>query len=407
MSGLEPLKIQLTSSYPRSPDDSASIFLRYLARALAQRGLRIQVLTPADQATGTTEDEGIQVIRFAYLPRRFRRLAYGSGMLPNLRSNRLLWLAVPFYLAGMSWKLILLTLRLRPDIVHAHWILPQGLVAAFAGRLIGVPTLISAHGGDAFAFRRGLGALLKHIALRLSTAWTANTQATARAAAAGAALRTAHVVPMGVSVAQFSAGCGTALRAEYQDGSVVLFVGRLVSKKGVDVLLNAFAQINSHSRARIQLWIVGEGDCRGALERLAAERGLSNQITFWGRIANQKLPDFYAAADVFVAPSVVTESGDTEGQGVVFLEAFSARVPVIATDVGGIGEIVRHDDTGWLVPPRNPELLARAIEQMLDDRGLARRLTENAFHLVKEHFDWPIIAGRFETLYRELAHNRV
>src|SRR5574342_348415 len=145
----------LTSSYPRSDEDIASGFLRHLANHLSDRGIDIRVLAPADQQRGRTVEKKVTVYRFQYFPRSLQTLAYGSGMLPNLRRRPWLWIQVPFFLASLTYSLLRLIRRDRPDLIHAHWILPQGLIAVFAKSFHGVPVIVTAHGTDAFGLQSG------------------------------------------------------------------------------------------------------------------------------------------------------------------------------------------------------------------------------------------------------------
>src|SRR5687768_4753077 len=129
----------LTSSYPRSHEDTASVFLRYLAEHLADRGLEIHVLAPADTTSGTTVEGKVTVHRFQYFPCRFQRLAYGSGMMPNLKQSPWLWLQVPFFVLAMTYALLRIIRRQQIHLLHAHWILPQGLLGVMAKYLCHVP----------------------------------------------------------------------------------------------------------------------------------------------------------------------------------------------------------------------------------------------------------------------------
>jgi glycosyltransferase involved in cell wall biosynthesis len=208
---------------------------------------------------------------------------------------------------------------------------------------------------------------------------------------------------MGVDVAVFARGKRADLRKELPaQGLLLLFVGRLVEKKGCCDLLHAMSLLPLSLRDRTTLWIVGDGDQREALEKTASDLGLDQAVRFWGALSNQSLPDFYAAADLFVAPSIEADSGDTEGQGVVLLEAFASRACVLTTRVGGIDTVVKSSVTGMLVPPNRPRELAQAIETLLSDPGLRAKLVERAFEEVRARYDWKEIAAEFETLYRNL-----
>src|SRR6266542_3376945 len=374
----------LTSSYPRSPEDTASAFLRYLAEHLAERGLEIHVLAPADGTSGTLVEGKVTVHRFQYFLPHLQALAYGSGIMPNLKRSPWLWLQVPFFVLAMAYSLLRVIGRERIDLLHAHWILPQGLLGVVAKYLRHVPLVTTVHGADAFTLRGGLASALKRFVVMHSDVWTTNTPATSRAVDPAAISPRVQVIPMGVDTD--------------------LFVGGLVEKKGCHSLLQALSLLPHPLRDRTTLWIIGDGEQRSQLEQTTKDLGLAEKVRFWGAISNQCLPEFYAAADLFVAPSIEAASGDTEGQGVVLLEAFAGRACVLTTRVGGIEAVVRDNVTGALVPPNRPRDLALAMEKLLDDPDLRARLVENAFREVKERYDWKRIAGEFESLYRTLAN---
>ncbi len=140
---------------------------------------------------------------------------------------------------------------------------------------------------------------------------------------------------------------------------------------------------NSNFRRKTSLRAVGDGQYRSRLQKHAETLGISKKVRFWGSISNHFLPNFYAAADLFVLPSLERESGGGEGQGVVLLEAFAARLCVVATPVGGISEVVEDGYTGMLVKPHNPKQLAATIEKLLSDSKLRTELVENAYTKVK------------------------
>ena len=405
MNQAKPLKIlTLTSSYPRTEEDSASIFLRHLAENLSQRCIKVHVLTPSDKKGGNYLEKNVSVHRFRYFFERLQLLAYGSGILSNLQHNPWLWVQVPFFLISMTYSLLGLIRKERPDIIHAHWVLPQGLIVVLAKFFFKVPVLTTAHGADAFVFRGGLIGWLKRFALARNNAWTSNTRATADAFGHAASLPTPHIIPMGVDVDRFSSGERTTLRRQLPENEfLVLFIGRLVEKKGGHDLLHAFSLLSPSLRTRTTLWVVGDGENYSRLHKQAEDLGIIYKVHFWGEISNHLLPDFYAAADLFVAPSIEAAWGDTEGQGVVLLEAFAARLCVIATRVGGIGEVVANGSTGVLIEPHNFLELAAAMESLLGNQRLRARLAENAFAKVKKHYSWQKIARDFEDLYRKIT----
>lgn len=397
----------LASSYPRSPHDTASVFLRYLAEQLADRGIEVSVLAPADGKGGKRLEGRVTVSRFQYFPVALQALAYGSGIMPNLKRSPWLWVQAPFFVLSMAYCLLRLIRNEKPTLVHAHWILPQGFIGALAKLFLKTPLITTVHGADSFALRGPISTRVKRFIIATSNAWTANTPATASAIGPLASLPKPIVIPMGVDIGLFAGGNRAKLRAELpQDELLLLFVGRLVEKKGCHDLLQGFSLLPSDLRARTTLWIVGDGDQKSRLESSAQSLGIAHKVRFWGTIPNERLPDFYAAADLFAAPSVEAASGDTEGQGVVLLEAFAARACVVTTRVGGIDNLVTDGVTGRVLEPGHPQSLADAIEQLLRDAALRDRLAENAFRRAQELYDWKCIAAQFEKVYRSILQSR-
>jgi glycosyltransferase involved in cell wall biosynthesis len=393
----------LASSYPRNESDSAAVFLRYLAQALAARGVDVHVLAPAEGKSTSTIEAGITVHRFQYFPLRWQKLAYGSGIMPNLKRAPGLWLQVPCFFMAQALAMVRLIKKQRFDLLHAHWLLPQGLIARFGAALFGIPLVVTAHGSDAFALRSEIATWLKRLLVNQSDAWTANTEMTAAAIAQEGPTRKPRIIPMGVDVARFSAGDGAALRSQLaQDESVILFVGRLIESKGCHDLLRALSLLDANTRARVTLWVIGDGDRRAILMQAARDLGIQDQTHFFGALNHDRLADFYAAADIVVIPSKLGPAGESEGQGVVVLEAFAARACVVATRIGGLTSMVRDRGTGFLVDPNNPQALASALGQLLGDPALRQRLADNAFNEVREKYHWSRIAAEFDRLYREV-----
>jgi glycosyltransferase involved in cell wall biosynthesis len=184
-------------------------------------------------------------------------------------------------------------------------------------------------------------------------------------------------------------GINDALARNQRVQGRILFVGRLESMKGVDTLLVAFSELTDTSYS---LHIVGDGSEREKLVERAKELRIADRVTFVGQLPPAKVYDEYATAQVFVGLS------RSEALGNVFLEAQAAGLGVIASDVGGIPEVVKHDVTGILVAPENPDAAAQAIHALFANPVRFRELTTRA----KEHakgFDWDIIAKRYKTVY--------
>jgi len=178
---------------------------------------------------------------------------------------------------------------------------------------------------------------------------------------------------------------------------ILLFVGRLVLEKGLDVLIRTLPIILGNS-VNAKIVAVGEGPERDEYQRLANDYGLGNKILFTGHIDDCTLRALYRVADVAIVPSRF------EPFGIVALEAMAAHCPVVANAVGGLNEIVDHEDTGLKVPPNNPEALACAILRMIRDVGFKSWIVNNAYQKCLWNYNWDKMAERTTSVYEAVLH---
>jgi glycosyltransferase involved in cell wall biosynthesis len=406
--GIAPRKrvLVLASTFPRWRDDTEPPFVYNLSRRLAER-FEITVLAPhASRARRAERMEGMDVHRFRYFwPERAQQLAYG-GMLPNLKRNRWLWAQVPFFLAAELIAAVRIVRTHKIDVIHAHWLVPQGLVAALAGLITRRPVVVTAHGADIYGLRGGVTSAIKRWVLRRMNRITAVSQHLAETVMELTPDRPVNVdvVSMGVDTERFHArrNAATLRRKLGVNGPLVLFVGRLAEKKGLRYLIDAMPGVlKQHPDAT--LVIVGDGPLRGELSLHARDLKLGESVRFLGARSPKDLPEFYSAADVFVGPSIIAEGGDTESFGLVFAEAMACGSPVIASDTGGVSDLVQHEKTGLLVPQRDPEAITMAVCRVLADKDLARRLRRNARAHVQRSFTQTAIAERYGSILQEAA----
>ena len=269
----------LSSSYPRYTADNSSIFLRYLANSLVREGARVYVLAPDHPTVDNTPLDKLVINHwFQYLPRSWQTLTYGSGILPNLKKKPLLYLQVPFFLTSMFFNLIWQCKKIKPDIIHAHWVIPQGFIAILVGKLLNIPVVTTAHGGDAFSLNSGLLSRLKRLTLRHSNAWTSNTPATAQAFGKTSLIPTPNIIPMGVDIKSFQNGSIENI-GEHETRNIILFVGRLVEKKGVTYLIEAFSKLPKKTQQESVLWIIGEGDEQKTLDIEQRKKNIKSAFT--------------------------------------------------------------------------------------------------------------------------------
>jgi glycosyltransferase involved in cell wall biosynthesis len=395
-----PSLLVLTSTFPKSVSDSTPPFVFQLCSHLLPH-FDVTVLTPAVRNAPETETlQGVKVRRFHYFwPHSLERLADGA-ILESLSRSPRLFLQVPFLVLFELIAAFRLARAIRPNVIHAHWFVPQGIVAVLVSRILKIPAVITAHGGDVYGLRgRLLDALRRALAARCEAVTVVSRDmATKLPHVTSRRGEPPRVMPMGVDTQRFSA---RPQRGEDSD-QTVLFVGRLAKKKGVEYLLRSFPDVLArHPDAR--LVVIGDGPCRGELETLSSQLGLADRVRFAGAQPPAELPRFYRDSRVFVGPSVVTRGGDTESFGLVFVEAMAADCSVVGTSVGGIPDVVIHGRTGLLVEPESPAALASAINGLLDSPAEAGKMGALARRWVRRKFDWRQVARGYANLLTRAA----
>ena len=355
-----PRLLVIASTFPASAEDGTPAFVRDLA---IREGVEFDttVLVPrTGNAPRHEVIDNITVERFAYFPKRWEDLAEGA-IVENLRARPARWFQVPFFFAGEIVALRRAIRRLRPDVLHVHWVIPQGVSALVGGRRI--PWLVTTLGGDVYALNGRLSRWLKGSVLRRSRAVTTmNDDMRNRLVQLGAAPATTMVLPMGADVDAIRSAAEGVSRVPGR----ILFVGRLVEKKGTTFLLEAVRQL----APGWSLKIVGDGPLRSQLEAKASEIGAGTQIQFVGTLGRKDLAAAYAEASIVVFPSVPAASGDQDGLCVALLEAMSVGSAVISSRMPGADVAIEDGTSGLLVPPGDVAALAAAMEKLLGDPAL-------------------------------------
>ena len=390
----------LASTFPRWADDDIVPFVYELSKRLAD-DFDVSVLMPGYPGAKAFEVIGnIKVYRFRYFIRKFEKLAGSGGILPTLKKNKLYYLVIPFFMAANFFALRKLVKKHRPDVIHAHWVIPQGLIAALARKMYKVPFLVTAHGGDIFGLRGRFATAVKRFTLKKADKITVVSSAIKNEILTTLVPNLKiKIVSMGVDSKHFSPDKkDDSIKARYKiDGPFLLFVGRLTEKKGVRYLIEAMPAVLKEFQ-KVRLLIIGSGVLQEDLKALTKKLGLEGNIVFVGQIPNSELPKYYATADIFIGPSVIAKGGDTEGLGITFVEAaMSGSVP-IASDVGGISDVIEDGTTGFFVEPQKSSQIADKIITLLKDETLLSRIRTQARKKMISKFDWKIISDKYTEL---------
>lgn len=393
----------LTTSFPRFKGDSAGSFIYTLVSFLSQKGIDFEVIAPHESGTQFFERWGnIHINRFPYFfPLKYQRLCYGDGLLNNLRNSRLALAQTLFFILVEFLYLLYIVKKTRIDLIHAHWSLPQGFLGMLAGHLLKIPCVTSLHGSDVFGLRHPIFRLPNKLAIRHADLCTANSHATAKTAYRITACRNLMIIPMGVDVNHFKkiTNMGDLKKKLKLDGKVVLSVGRLIDLKGTDYLIKALPKVLLQF-PKTKALIIGSGPRKSLLLNLAKELQIKDNIIFLDQIPHTEMIKYYSLADVFVLPSITSKIGETEGFGVVLLEAMASGIPVIGSDTGGIPDIIKDGETGLLVRQKDSQDLGNQIIRLLTDEELSNKMVRKARNLIEAQFSYEVVAERFLEIYR-------
>jgi glycosyltransferase involved in cell wall biosynthesis len=300
-----------------------------------------------------------------------------------------------FLLTGIL-RILSLTRKWRPDVIVAFFGVPCGAVAWSTKWITRIPYLVSLRGGDVpgfrpydFAFYHRILAPLLHRVWRKAGAVVANSQGLGGLAEAFDSQVQIEVVPNGVDVHSFSS-------PTYRDWNSprMLFVGRLVYQKGLDILVKVLGELKS---TPWKLKLVGDGPHRPVLESLADDLGIADRIEFMGWLSREAMSHQYEDANLFVFPS------RHEGMPNAVLEAMACGLPVVASHIAGNEELVLPEKTGLLVPPEDPLALRNALESLLlnPERGI--QMGEAGRRLVEEHYTWDHMAKQYLSLIQGIV----
>lgn len=397
----------LTHNYPRFPGDFSGVFVEALCEELARQQQRVTVWAPYDQAYRRTLNEAVRLRLYRYAwPASLHRLGYMRSMRSDLALRLEAYALSPALFVRGIQAVMADARRDRPDVLHAHWLLPNGFIAAVVSRRLGIPLAISIPGSDAQVARSNpLFRAMARFALRQAKLLTANS----------ADLRDA-VAPLGADLSRFDMiiyGVDpTALRPDTTnvaalrqqlhiapDAVVALCVGRMVPKKGFDVLIRALADPILQELPIIGV-MVGEGDDKAAWQALAAELGVGERLRWVGNVPKTEIGVHYNLADFLVMPSV---SRPADGLNVCVLDAMSCGKPVIGTPVAGNPLAIVDGVTGVIAPEQNPAALAAALALLTTNPALRQQMGAAARKRIEDELGWPHLAQRYVTHFTRMT----
>lgn len=373
----------LTSTFPRWKDDTIPPFVYELSKRLTS-DFDVTVLAPNFPGAKNEEVmDGMKVFRFNYFIKNYQKLAGEGGILPTIKKNKLYLFEVPFFILNEYLALRKLVKKEKPDMIHAHWVIPQGIVAYWINKKYNVPYVITSHGSDILGLK-GFKGLKKNIlknAYKITVVSNAIKKEVLETIDKNLKI---EVIPMGVDTTLFNPNKkDISIKKKYDiNGPFLLFVGRLAPEKGINYLVEVMpGVIKEYPDAK--LMIIGDGTLREKLKEKVKELKIEKNIIFMDWIDNKELPKYYATADIFVCPSL------REGSPVSYIESLACGTPLIVGDLPISREIIGKE-RGFVVKSTNPKDIKEKILKLIKQNK--NKSFEKFIH---NNYDWDVIKTKF------------
>lgn len=401
-----------THTFPRFDGDSAAPFMDGVATSLCQEGNEIFVLTPYSPFFKISS-KPYRLITYKYIfPSNLHLLGYSNTLSDDKKIPFINLLISPLLYIFGFFALMKLIKKEKIDLISAHWILPNGFIAAAASLVTGVPLVSTLPGSDVYlASKNKLYKLMALFAAKISQAITSNSpQLQADFKKLGARKSKFSTIIYGVDPQKFCPNDkqGRFLRKKLsisEDKIIILGVGRLVEKKGFKYLVKGAPLILRKNKKAVFL-IVGAGDQQEEIEELIKKKKLQQNFYLVGNIGYKDLPSYYNLADIFILPSIRDNGGNLDDQSVSVMEAMSSSLPVITTNFAGYKIVVKNGVSGYLIPPKSIPRISQTINRLLADKNLRGAVGQTARREIITKFSWQAIGREYLGLFERLLNSK-
>lgn len=386
----------ITSTFPLNEKDSQAPWMAEFVRRMSS-GTKIDVFAPSHEGSKNSKYCDIDVFRFRYAPSFLEILTSKEGAVFKLRAKPWLFIVAFFYIIFGLIAVIKQVKKYRYNVIHVNWPFPQGIFGLVAKWISHTPLILTFYGAEFTLINQvPLGKMILKYILKNSNHVIAISNFTKRKILELQSDITVSVIPFTSSL---TVADETKEKVEKNDGeNRILFVGRLIERKGISYLIDAMKYVLPVV-GKVRLDIVGGGPLMSLLNKKIIEKKLDKFVFLHGKVNEEELKKFYNLCTVFVLPAIIDRWGDTEGLGVVLLEAMNFGKSVVASNVGGIPDIVKDNVNGLLVPEKDPKKLGEAIIKLLTDEKLRNNLASNSRTTVRNDFSWEKIIASTKKLY--------
>lgn len=396
----------LATTYPESPLSSRPKFVHVLNKELVKLGVDVKTITPHTKGSLTKEVmDSVLIRRFRYLPENYE-ISPSISIIEAVAKSKSSFIKVITMTVIFFIFTFFECLKEKPDILHGHWAFPSGFMAYVMSTIFRKKFIVTLHGPEILLSKFKILERIVIFGLNKSVV-VANSDYT-KNILTKMGVKNENIVRINVppdfvdnmsdteSLEQF--------RERFTDRShkIILFAGRLVELKGCEYLIRTLLELGD---LKLHLIIAGDGILRERLHDLTKSIGLESKVTFFGGASREELGLLRNISDIFVCPSIVDSRGDTDGLPMVILEALKAGLPIIASSVGGITDIIKHEVNGLLVNQKDPVSIAKAVRRVISDEKIKKKMIENSIETLKE-FSPELIAKQYFYIFQGFVNNQ-
>jgi len=395
----------IASSYPRFKGDGVAPFVKSISESLHKHGNHVEVLAPYDVCVKPDPESKITVHRFRYIwPKNLHILGHARSLKADVKLRTLVPFLLPFFVIASVVNLINVAKKMRAQVIHAHWVLPNGFSAALASKILKIPFIISLHGSDIYMAD-------KNFLFRAVARWVFSQSSYVTACSQELYDRAKKINP-GIKIKLLAWGADPnvfkpldnrdKIRAKYgwaPDEIIITTLGRFVYKKGFDQLISIIPDLKS-IQTNFRVVIGGSGPLGEILKEQVVQMNIKELVSFPGQIPWNEVPEFLAASDIFVLPSQRDKAGNLDGLPTVLLEAMACGLPCVASDVGGVSLVINHQENGFLIKSDSRKELTDSLIELINNQILRRKLSQQSRSSIVNQFNWDNVSEQFEKLFR-------
>lgn len=388
----------VSSTYPSHDKEKVPAFVKDQVHSFSNldESLEIHVLVPHNRASQKFSyprvSGNITEHRFHYCLPRLESLT-DRGIMPELAANKLKYLLIPLLMFAEFLSLLRLALRIKPDLIYAHWFTPQAINSSNVSRLTRIPYVFTTHASDVNVWSKfgflGKWIVRRHVknarAITAVSTQTANRLLTFFDSAERKQIEAkTKIIPMGIYL--------PVKRPTKKIKGSVLFIGRLTEKKGLQYALSAI-KLAIKDYPGLKVTVAGDGEMRPKLERQAKQLRLENNVKFVGFVSGKEKERLLGSSEIMIVPSIVTTSGDAEGLPVSLMEGLANDMICIATDVSGASDIITGNVSGLVIKQKDPEAITEALFKIMTLSSKHKESFIKEARQAAEKLDWNKIAA--------------